>query len=230
MPACCRIHMSMPSRFWRGNACVWPVWIVELIGGKPARVVRSTFATLTFDENGHMDLGTFTRQQSALAETALDPALVRTKPAEKISGRGRSVHWARRKMAPLELVGARHQRGRTSGHVRCRRLWRTCRTSFERPWPSQERRSRRLRENWRAHGVAVTWDLVYRHMLQLKLVRSRPSGCGQMAVLQRRQLVPAATNTREGLPTTKDPERSKTMRSLCLCRRKMRLLSGTEYR
>lgn len=47
---------------------------------------------------------------------------------------------------------------------------------------------------------------------------------GQMAVLQRRQLVPAATNTREGLPTTKDPERSKTMRSLCLCRRKMRLL------
>ena len=58
--------------------------IVELIGGKPARVVRSTFATLTFDENGHMDLGTFTRQQSALAETALDPALVRTKPAAKI--------------------------------------------------------------------------------------------------------------------------------------------------
>jgi hypothetical protein len=35
--------------------------IVELIGGKPARVVQSTFATLTFDENGHVDLGMFTR-------------------------------------------------------------------------------------------------------------------------------------------------------------------------
>jgi hypothetical protein len=56
--------------------------IVELIGGKPARVVRSTFATLTFDEDGHMDLGTFTRQQWALAESALDPAFVRTKPVE----------------------------------------------------------------------------------------------------------------------------------------------------
>ena len=58
--------------------------IVELIGGKPARVVRSTFATLTFDEDGHMDLGTFTRQQWALAESALDPALVRTKPEGKV--------------------------------------------------------------------------------------------------------------------------------------------------
>jgi hypothetical protein len=58
--------------------------IVELIGGKPARVVRSTFATLTFDEDGHMDLGMFTRQQWALAESALDPLLVRTKPEEKV--------------------------------------------------------------------------------------------------------------------------------------------------
>jgi hypothetical protein len=59
--------------------------IVELIGGKPARVVRSTFATLTFDEDGHMDLGTFTRQQWALAESALDPAFVRTKPEKRFS-------------------------------------------------------------------------------------------------------------------------------------------------
>ena len=58
--------------------------IVGLIGGKPARVVRSTFATLTFDEDGHMDLSRFTRQQWALAETALDPALVHTKPEEKV--------------------------------------------------------------------------------------------------------------------------------------------------
>jgi hypothetical protein len=58
--------------------------IVEHIGGKPARVVRSTFATLIFDEDGHMDLSRFTRQQWALAESALDPALVRTKPEEKV--------------------------------------------------------------------------------------------------------------------------------------------------
>jgi hypothetical protein len=57
---------------------------VELIGGKPTRLVRSMFATLTFDEDGHMDLGMFTRQQWALAESALDPDLVRTKPEEKV--------------------------------------------------------------------------------------------------------------------------------------------------
>jgi hypothetical protein len=95
--------------------------IVELIGGKPARVVRSTFATLTFDEDGHMDIGMFTRQQWALAESALDPVLVRTMPGEKVlddaarfiarGGRWRpSNAWARAiKDAAL-------------GQVRCRRL------------------------------------------------------------------------------------------------------------
>ena len=42
--------------------------IVELICGAPVRVVRSTFATLSFDDNGRMDSGIFTRQQWALAE------------------------------------------------------------------------------------------------------------------------------------------------------------------
>jgi hypothetical protein len=95
--------------------------IVELIGGKPARVVRSTFATLTFDEDGHMDLGMFTRQQWALAESALDPVLVRTKPEEKVldaaarfiarGGRWRpSNSWAR------AINDA------ALGQVRCRRL------------------------------------------------------------------------------------------------------------
>ena len=95
--------------------------IVELIGGKPARVVRSTFATLTFDEDGHMDLGMFTRQQWALAESALDPVLVRTKPEENVldaaarfiarGGRWRpSNSWAR------AINDA------ALGQVRCRRL------------------------------------------------------------------------------------------------------------
>jgi len=53
--------------------------IVELSGGAPVRVVRSTFATLTFDDEGRVDLGRFTRQQWALAESALDPAFGGTK-------------------------------------------------------------------------------------------------------------------------------------------------------
>ena len=58
--------------------------IVELTGGAPVRVVRSTFATLTFDDEGRMDLGRFTRQQWALAESALDPAFGGTKHKEKV--------------------------------------------------------------------------------------------------------------------------------------------------
>ena len=58
--------------------------IVELIGGVPIRVVRSTFATLSFDDDGCMDPGMFTRQQWALAELAVDPALVETKDDETV--------------------------------------------------------------------------------------------------------------------------------------------------
>jgi hypothetical protein len=58
--------------------------IVELVGGVPVRVVRSTFATLSFDEDGRMDSGMFTRQQWALAESTLDPALASTKHEEKV--------------------------------------------------------------------------------------------------------------------------------------------------
>ena len=58
--------------------------IVELISGVPVRVVRSTFATLSFDDDGCMDSGKFTRQQWALAELAVDPALVETKDDETV--------------------------------------------------------------------------------------------------------------------------------------------------
>ena len=58
--------------------------IVELIGGAPVRVVRSTFATLSFDDAGRMDSGMFTRQQWALAESAVDPALVGAKHNEQV--------------------------------------------------------------------------------------------------------------------------------------------------
>jgi hypothetical protein len=58
--------------------------IVELIGGVPIRVVRSTFATLSFDDDGCMDSGMFTRQQWALAELTVEPALVDTKDDETV--------------------------------------------------------------------------------------------------------------------------------------------------
>jgi hypothetical protein len=58
--------------------------MVELIGGAPVRVVRSTFAILSFDGDGRMDSGMFTRQQWALAESAVDPALVGTEHDEKV--------------------------------------------------------------------------------------------------------------------------------------------------
>jgi hypothetical protein len=35
--------------------------IIGLIGGVPTQVVRSTFATLSFDDDGRMDSGMFTR-------------------------------------------------------------------------------------------------------------------------------------------------------------------------
>ena len=95
--------------------------IVELIGGKPARVVRSTFATLTFDEDGHMDLGTFTRQQWALAESALDPAFVRTKPEEKVLDASARFIAQGGKLRPSNSL-ARAINAAALGQVRCRRL------------------------------------------------------------------------------------------------------------
>jgi hypothetical protein len=49
--------------------------IVELVGGAPVRVVRNTFAILAFDKEGRLDVERFGRQQFALAESALAPAL-----------------------------------------------------------------------------------------------------------------------------------------------------------
>jgi hypothetical protein len=95
--------------------------IVELIGGKPARVVRSTFATLIFDEDGHMDLDVFTRQQWALAESTLDPALVRTKPEERVLDAAARFIAQGGKWRPSNSW-ARAINEAALGHVRCRRL------------------------------------------------------------------------------------------------------------
>jgi hypothetical protein len=58
--------------------------IVELIDGAPVRVVRSTFTMLSLNGDGHMDSDVLTRQQWALAESAVDAALVGTEHDEKV--------------------------------------------------------------------------------------------------------------------------------------------------
>jgi hypothetical protein len=58
--------------------------IIELIGGAPVRVVRSTCAILSFNDDGRKDSDVFTRQHWALAESAVDVALVGTEHDEKV--------------------------------------------------------------------------------------------------------------------------------------------------
>ena len=47
--------------------------IVELKAREPVQIVRRTFFILTFDPEGHIDLGKFGKQQSALAELFMAP-------------------------------------------------------------------------------------------------------------------------------------------------------------
>jgi hypothetical protein len=49
--------------------------VVELRGGTPVSIARNTYAILAFDDEGRLDAERFSRQQFALAESALAPAL-----------------------------------------------------------------------------------------------------------------------------------------------------------
>jgi hypothetical protein len=49
--------------------------VIEFAERKPVCVVRTTFAILTFDGEGRLDVKRFGQQQFALAESALAPAL-----------------------------------------------------------------------------------------------------------------------------------------------------------
>jgi hypothetical protein len=95
--------------------------IVELTGGAPVRVVRSTFATLTFDDEGRMDSGRFTRQQWALAESALDPAFGGTKHEEKVLDAATRFIAQGGTWRPSSAL-ARAINEAALGKVRCRRL------------------------------------------------------------------------------------------------------------
>jgi hypothetical protein len=102
--------------------------IVELIGGIPVRVVRSTFATLSFNDDGCLDSGMFTRQQWALAESAVDPALVDTKRDGKVlDAASRFIAQGGRWRPSASL--ARTLNEAAPGRVDCRQLSRTRRVA-----------------------------------------------------------------------------------------------------
>ena len=58
--------------------------LVELSNRIPIRVVRRVYFVLAFDDTGRVDTERFTRQQWALAETALHPALALPADDERV--------------------------------------------------------------------------------------------------------------------------------------------------
>ena len=95
--------------------------IVELVGGAPVRVVRNTYAILSFNDDGHMDSDMFTRQQWALAESAVDPALIGAAHDEKVlDAAARFIAQGGRWRPSTSL--ARTTNEAALGQVDCRRL------------------------------------------------------------------------------------------------------------
>ncbi len=49
--------------------------VVELAASEPVRVIRATYAVLTFDAKGRLDPGRFDKQQFALVESVIAPGI-----------------------------------------------------------------------------------------------------------------------------------------------------------
>src|ERR1700741_3487283 len=98
--------------------------IVEIAGGAPVRVLRSTFATLSFDDRGRMDSGRFTRQQWARAESAFDSTLGGTKHEEKVFDAAAQFIAQGGTWRPSSAL-TRAITDAALGKMRCRRLYRT---------------------------------------------------------------------------------------------------------
>jgi len=67
------LHHTMPAM--AGQRVQMAEILVELSNRIPIRVVRRVYFVLTFDGTGRVDTERFRKQQWALAESALDPAL-----------------------------------------------------------------------------------------------------------------------------------------------------------
>ncbi len=70
-----RDPVSYPLPAFAGQRVRMANIFVEFVDRVPVRVVRSTFAMLTIDDDGRIDSSKFIRQQFSLAETALAPVL-----------------------------------------------------------------------------------------------------------------------------------------------------------
>jgi hypothetical protein len=111
LTGCCRIHVSMPSRFWRGNASVWP----HCRAHRRQASTRCTKHARYIDLRRRWSHGYWYVHSAAMGSCRIGTgSCARSHNARgKGSRRRRSIHCARRKMAPFERVGARHQRRRT---------------------------------------------------------------------------------------------------------------------
>lgn len=58
--------------------------VVEFANRVPIRIVRRVYVVVAFDDTGRVDTERFVKQQWVLAESALDPALRRSKSDEYI--------------------------------------------------------------------------------------------------------------------------------------------------
>jgi hypothetical protein len=66
--------------------------VVELLDRRPIRVIWTTFALVTFDDEGCIDANTFDRQQWALVDLAMSPLMAESRnPATIVDAASRFV-------------------------------------------------------------------------------------------------------------------------------------------
>ena len=95
--------------------------VVEVVDRVPVRVVRSTFAMLTIDDDGRIDSRKFTQQQFALAETALAPVLAVSESNDGVIDATARFVAQGGSWAPSHSL-ARAIEDAAMGRLRCRRL------------------------------------------------------------------------------------------------------------
>jgi len=114
-PACHRIPQFAGQRVRMADV------IVELVEREPIAVVRTTFAMLTFDDKGRVDPTQLSKQQFALAEVALAPAVGALRPNETVVDATRQSVAQEGSWAPSGVL-ARAIDDAALGRRRCLRL------------------------------------------------------------------------------------------------------------
>jgi len=95
--------------------------VVEVVDRVPVSIVRSTFAILAIDDDGHIDSSKFVRQQLSLAETALAPVLTVSKSNDGVIDATARFVAQGGSWAPSPTL-ARAIEDAALGRLRCRRL------------------------------------------------------------------------------------------------------------